>query len=71
MLFFCEHFVNSVSCCYATILTGSIEKGKAADMIVTDQNPLEDLRALRNLNMVIAGDRIIEYPLDYFIGFLQ
>ena len=43
-------------------LTGSIEKGKAADMIVAVQNPLEDLRALRNLDMVIAGDRIIEYP---------
>ncbi len=40
-------------------------------MIVAVQNPLEDLRALRNLNMVIAGDRIIEYPLHYFIGFLQ
>ena len=38
-------------------------------MIVAVQNPLEDLRALRNLNMVIAGDRIIEYPLDYFFSY--
>ena len=43
-------------------ITGSIEKGKSADMIVTAQNPLEDLRALRNLDMVIAGNRIIEHP---------
>ena len=32
-------------------LTGSIEKGKAADLIVTAENPLEDLRVLRNLEL--------------------
>lgn len=35
--------------------TGTIEKGKAADMIVTENNPLEDLRALRKVEMVVAG----------------
>ena len=43
-------------------ITGSIEKGKAADMIVTTENPLEDLRALRNPEMVIAQGSIIEHP---------
>lgn len=43
-------------------LTGSIEKGKAADLIVTTQNPLKDLKALRNLEMVISGGRFIEHP---------
>lgn len=43
-------------------ITGSIQKGKAADMIVTASNPLEDLRALRNLEMVFAGDTVIEHP---------
>lgn len=43
-------------------LTGSIEKGKAADLIVTAQNPLKDLKALRNLEMVMAGGRLIEQP---------
>ena len=43
-------------------ITGSIEKGKAADMIVTAENPLEDLRALRNPEMVIARGSIIEHP---------
>ena len=43
-------------------LTGSIEKGKAADLIVTTQNPLKDLKALRNLEMVMAGGRLIEQP---------
>ena len=43
-------------------ITGSIEKGKAADLIVTTQNPLKDLKALRNLEMVISGGRFIEHP---------
>lgn len=43
-------------------LTGSIERGKAADMIVTADNPLEDLRALRNLEMVIAKGTILDHP---------
>lgn len=43
-------------------ITGSIEAGKYADMIVTSENPLENLQALRNLNMVIAKGTIIEHP---------
>ena len=30
--------------------------------IVTAKNPLEDLRALRNLEMVVTGGTIIDHP---------
>lgn len=43
-------------------ITGSIKKGKCADMIVTSQNPLEDLRALRHVDMVIANGVVITHP---------
>lgn len=43
-------------------VTGSIEAGKCADMIVTRDNPLEDLRALRNVDMVIARGNIYDNP---------
>ena len=42
--------------------TGSIEAGKAADMIVVPANPLEDLSVLRNVSMVIAGGNLIRNP---------
>lgn len=42
--------------------TGSIEKGKKAEMIVTRENPLENLQALRNLDMVIMRKNIIRSP---------
>lgn len=43
-------------------VTGSIEKGKCADMIVTENNPLEDLRTLRNVKTVIARGKIYDNP---------
>lgn len=42
--------------------TGTIAPGKCADMIVTKKNPLEDLRALRHVEKVIARGRIIDQP---------
>lgn len=42
--------------------TGSIEVGKCADMIVTKENPLDNLAALRNVDMVIARGRVIDKP---------
>lgn len=42
--------------------TGSIEPGKSADMIVTKENPLDDIRALRNIDTVICGDTVIKDP---------
>lgn len=43
-------------------VTGTIEAGKCADMIVTDQNPLEDLKAFRNVRMVMARGSLIRDP---------
>lgn len=43
-------------------ITGSIEKGKCADMIVTKENPLDNLEALRHVDMVIARGRVIDKP---------
>lgn len=43
-------------------ITGSIEKGKCADMIVTKDNPLDKLEALRHVDMVIARGRVIYSP---------
>lgn len=42
--------------------TGSIEKGKCADMIVTAENPLDDLRALRHVDTVISRGKIYSAP---------
>ena len=41
---------------------GSVEAGKAADLIVCDRDPLADLSALRSLHMVIKGGVRIEHP---------
>lgn len=43
-------------------ITGSIEEGKEADMIVTSENPLEDLKALRKVDMVIARGNVYDHP---------
>lgn len=43
-------------------ITGNIEKGKCADMIVTKDNPLDRLEALRHVDMVIARGRVIDSP---------
>ena len=42
--------------------TGSIEVGKSADMIVLSCNPLEDLEALRQLDMVIMHGVVHDHP---------
>ena len=43
-------------------ITGSITPGKCADMIVTAENPLDDIRNLRNIDTVIARGRVYEHP---------
>ena len=43
-------------------VTGTLEPGKYADMIVVEKNPLEDLRVLRNVDMVVAQGRVIRNP---------
>ena len=43
--------------------TGTICAGKCADFIVTQQNPLEDLKALRQLDMVVSRGQIFNQPV--------
>lgn len=42
--------------------TGTIEKGKSADMIVTKDNPLNDLRVLENVSTVIFRGKVYFNP---------
>ena len=43
-------------------ITGTIEAGKCADIIVTAKNPLDTLQALREIDMVVARGRITTHP---------
>ena len=43
-------------------VTGSIEVGKCADLIVVKENPLEDLKRLKDIQMVMAKGHLIEHP---------
>ena len=42
--------------------TGSIVPGKCADMLITKENPLKDLKALREPFMVVCGGKVTEEP---------
>lgn len=43
-------------------ITGTLEPGKCAEMIVVEKNPLEDLLVLRNVDMVIVQGKVIRAP---------
>ena len=43
-------------------ITGSIEAGKCADMIILQKNPIEDLRALRHIDAVVARGKLYDNP---------
>lgn len=43
-------------------VTGTVAPGKCADLIVTRDNPLDDLRALRHVDMVMARGRLVAHP---------
>lgn len=43
-------------------VTGSVAAGKCADLIVTAENPLDDLRALRHVEQVMARGRLYAHP---------
>ena len=40
--------------------TGTIEKGKQADMIVLPSSPLEDISNTKNIEMVISNGKIVD-----------
>lgn len=56
------HIATQVNAQIAGIdgLTGTIEPGKLADMIVLDENPVEDLKVLRSVSMVIKSGNIVK-----------
>lgn len=39
---------------------GTIERGKLADLIIVDGNPLDDLRSAYRVRTVIANGRVVE-----------
>lgn len=43
-------------------VTGSIEPGKCADLLVLRDNPLEDLKALETVDMVMARGELLREP---------
>ena len=43
-------------------ITGTLEPGKCADMIVVEKNPLEGIRALRNVDMVVSQGKVLRSP---------
>jgi len=59
---FALHTATEVNARIARIddITGTVAKGKCADLVVTKLNPLDDLKALRNISEVITrGKRIV------------
>ena len=43
-------------------ITGSLEEGKCADLIMVEGDPLEDLKVLRSVKTVMARGRLYEKP---------
>ena len=43
-------------------ICGSIEKGKSADFLICEKNPLKDLRNLKNVSMVISRGNMYTSP---------
>jgi imidazolonepropionase-like amidohydrolase len=51
---------NGAAACKGLQEFGTIEKGKRADLLVLDANPLEDISNIRKLSLVMTGGRIID-----------
>ena len=43
-------------------VTGTVQQGKSADLIVCDENPLDNLEALRNVRMVMIRGMLVRHP---------
>ena len=61
---FALYSATSLAAKYAGLeeITGSINVGKDADMIVVSENPLDDLKALRYVEKVFTRGKLIDYP---------
>ncbi len=46
--------------CDASDWLGTIEKGKLADLLVIEKDPLKDIRALRNIQIIIQEGKVIK-----------
>jgi len=46
--------------CGASDRLGTIEKGKLADLLVIEKDPLKDIKALRNARIIIQEGKIIK-----------
>ncbi|WP_193612235.1 amidohydrolase family protein [Nocardioides lijunqiniae] len=44
-------------------VTGAIEEGRAADLLITDADPLDDIRALARPSAVLVRGRVIDSPV--------
>jgi len=51
---------TGVEVCDAVDILGTIEKGKLADLLVIDGDPLKDVRDLRRVQIIIQGGQIIK-----------
>ena len=61
---FALYTATSLASKYAGLedVTGSIDVGKDADMIVVSENPLDDLKALRYVEKVFTRGKLIDHP---------
>ncbi len=51
----------SAEVCHASDRLGTIEKGKLADLLVIDGDPVIDIRALRNVQLIIQNGEVIKH----------
>jgi imidazolonepropionase-like amidohydrolase len=51
---------EAATVCDASDRLGTIEKGKVADLLVIDGDPLQDIRALRNVKVIIQYGRKVQ-----------
>ena len=61
---FALHTATQVNAQIAGIdeVTGTVEIGKSADLLITEKNPLEDLSALRRPAMVVMRGKLMKKP---------
>ena len=54
--------LNAAAVCGLEDSIGSLEKGKIADIIAVEGNPLEDISRLQRVKMVIQGGELAKGP---------